>query len=367
MRAWGGALVAVTLALGAGCTDDTLIDGRWRQSEWDYLTTFRRTPLYEPDLPGTPMQVALGRRVFFDTTYSDVANQTSSRVSVSCATCHKPPWFVDDSPSSLGVTWTGRNTIALVDIAYRDGGFAWDGKFATAALVLDLPVTGPMASTEDALASAIVAQYPDLYVDAFGAVPYVMPGMPDAATICTNVGEAIAAYEARFTTGLSPFDLYVGGDLEAIGERAKHGLELFIGDALCSECHDGPQFSDGEYHNTGVPQVGDHARPVDHGRGGLDGVCPDPDVPCAFDGAFRTPSLRNVDRTAPYMHAGQLATLDDVVSFYWHGGGGDGQYAGTKDTDLVHSLELDETDRADLVAFLATLTGNQVDEDWYTP
>jgi len=155
-----------------------------------------------------------------------------------------------------------------------------------------------------------------------------------------------------------------------LSESAKHGLELFIGEALCSDCHTGEAFADGCYHNTGVPQV-PNPQTAELDRGRYDSKIDDPlrglpahCDPSRLEGAFRTPSLRNVAMTAPYMHAGQLATLDDVVNFYWRGGG-DASFPGTKDP-LLHELpELTAQDRADLVAFLQSLTSAPVDPDWY--
>ncbi|HSS00660.1 MAG TPA: hypothetical protein VLM79_26555, partial [Kofleriaceae bacterium] len=157
-------------------------------------------------------------------------------------------------------------------------------------------------------------------------------------------------------------------------------LRLFIGKAACVDCHSGPTFSDQDFHNTGVPQVGATAAKVDNGRfddlartlsnafngagkfsddmaagtAKLDGLAVTDDL----KGLFRTSSLRHIDRTGPYMHAGTLATLEDVVRFYnW--GGGDAGFAGNKSAAMAPLLLTDE-EQSDLVSFLRALTGDPI-------
>jgi cytochrome c peroxidase len=374
MRAWGGALVAV-ISLAMGCSEDTLVDGRWSQRDWEYLQTLRRQPPQPPDNPDLELARAkLGQALFFDTSYSDRAYRDESRTTrtaMSCATCHKPPWFVDTTPLSQGVLKpTRRNTIALVDVAYQTGQLTWIGQFDTVPAVLDLPLRGPMQSAYVELAATIATQYRSEYELAYGPIPGIEPGQLNVDKLCDNAEDALAAYERQLTTGSASFDYYLDDPVQNdLSESAKHGLELFIGDALCSNCHTGQNFADGCFHNTGVPQV-PNPQTGEFDRGRYDAKVVDPlhglpeHCPKALEGAFRTPSLRNVTMTAPYMHAGQFATLDDVVDFYWRGGA-DGLFPGTKDV-LLHQLpELTAQDRADLVAFLQSLTSAPVDPDWY--
>jgi cytochrome c peroxidase len=172
----------------------------------------------------------------------------------------------------------------------------------------------------------------------------------------------------------SPFDELVAGRTTALGAAEVAGLQVFLGKGRCVSCHKGPNLTDDDFHNLGVPQSGDHVPPTDNGRfadipplvaspfndqgphsddrntGRLDGLMAMP--PESTKGQFRTPSLRNVGDGAPYMHAGQLATLEDVVEFYDRGGGE--PPAGDKDTAMV-ALNLTATEKANLVAFLRAL------------
>ncbi len=220
--------------------------------------------------------------------------------------------------------------------------------------------------------------------------------------VYANYGKLLEAYLRRLVSGPSPFDRYIAGERDALSASAARGLRLFVGKAACHECHSGPMLSDAAwngrawepgkgFHNLGLAQDPDAVPTIadrDIGRGPLlralladspnplnvfSGVSRFSDDPAygrakleraaAVDpdaqlGAFRTPSLRNVAQTAPYMHNGYLATLDDVVRFYDQGGHASG-FVGEKDK-LVFELDLTEQERADLVAFLKSLTGEPV-------
>jgi len=206
--------------------------------------------------------------------------------------------------------------------------------------------------------------------------------------VMSNLVKAIAAYERRLVRGPASFDAFAAGvranDAErmaAISPAAQRGLRLFIGRAGCRTCHVGATFSDGAFHNTGVPPA-DGGAPRDAGRyTGLPIVRADPfNAAGAFsddpDGAaaarvqrlvagpetwgqFKTPTLRNVAETAPYMHAGQLATLEAVVRYY---STLDGAILPTHHQETILApLDLSEMEIADLVAFLETLSGAPLD------
>jgi cytochrome c peroxidase len=192
-----------------------------------------------------------------------------------------------------------------------------------------------------------------------------------------NFGKVLEAYVRRLSSDRSRLDDYVGGHDSMLSADEVAGLRLFIGKAGCVTCHKGPHLSDDQFHNLGVQQAGAHAPAMDLGRfadvppllaspfnsagafsddphaGRLEGLTATP--PAAQQGQFRTPSLRNVAATPPYMHAGQLATLEDVVDFYDRGG--DTPTVGTKDP-LIRPLELSPPEKAQLVAFLKTLTAS---------
>jgi cytochrome c peroxidase len=201
-------------------------------------------------------------------------------------------------------------------------------------------------------------------------------------TILANYGKAIAAYMRLLVSRDAPFDGWIGsnGTNTAIDAAAARGAKLFVGKARCISCHSGPHFSDDKFHNLGVPQQGDRVPPTDDGRfangaqllgspfnvngafsddtntGRLAGLT-NP-MPADTKGAFRTPGLRGIAQTAPYMHSGQIATLEDVVDFY-NRGGGTPPAGQTKDSQMF-PLGLTAGEQADLVSFLKTLNGAAV-------
>jgi len=195
--------------------------------------------------------------------------------------------------------------------------------------------------------------------------------------VFANFGKAIEAYERRLvSTNFAPsaFDRMLAGDDTAMSPAAVRGARLFVGKAACNECHRGSAFSDGKFHNVGCPQEGDHAFVTDVGHhDGIAGVKADPfnragtfsDHPddshlrdlTASDadlGAFKTPTLRNIAKTAPYMQDGVYGTLWDVVNHY-NFGGATGAYAGTREATIAPLL-LDPNEVDDLVEFLRALS-----------
>ncbi|HEX6099841.1 MAG TPA: cytochrome c peroxidase [Thermoanaerobaculia bacterium] len=344
-----------------------------------------------------PQAVALGQRLFFDT-------RLSSNGKVSCATCHLPDReFQDGKPLADGVGTTGRRTMPVAGTAYAPFLF-WDGRkdslWAQALGPLESPVEH--GGTRAQYAHVVAANYRAEYEQLFGplpdlsGVPRVAGPVPDAAAaqawkdltgrqrdhvtaIYVNIGKSIAAYERRIQYGPSRFDRYV--DTLARTGRAPSGvltadetagLQLFLGKANCTQCHNGPLLTNNEFHNTGVA-AGTAPEP-DRGRmAGARGVLGDefncrskwsdakPEQ-CAeldfmvtdaheLERAFKVPSLRNVADRAPYMHAGQLATLDDVVAHY-----NNAPAAPAGHTELK-PLKLSAAEVRQLTAFLRTLSG----------
>jgi cytochrome c peroxidase len=214
------------------------------------------------------------------------------------------------------------------------------------------------------------------------------PAQPDDRATVNRIyvqfGKAIAAYERRLVSNAfagSPFDDFMNGDATAMSPAAIRGARLFVGRAGCAECHRGPTFSDFDFHNIGTPQTGEHAHPTDLGL--YDGikylgatvgsehhdftrsslfsdqmveVAPAllGDPPAGAMGQFKTPTLRNVAKTAPYMHDGVYKTLWDVVNHYNFGGATGGPYAGEKSLALAPLL-LTDGEMSDLVEFLRAL------------
>ena len=344
-----------------------------------------------------PRAVALGQRLFFDP-------RLSSNGKVSCATCHMPDReFQDDKPLADGVGTTGRRTMPVAGTAYAPFLF-WDGRkdslWAQALGPLESPVEH--GGTRAQYAHVVAAHYRTEYEQLFGplpdlsGVPIVAGPVPDpiaasawkglsdrqrdrVTSIFVNIGKSIAAYERRIQYGPSRFDRYV--ETLARTGRAPEGvlttdetagLQLFLGKANCTQCHNGPLLTNNEFHNTGVA-AGNVPEP-DHGRmAGARGVVNDefnckskwsdakPEQ-CAeldfivtdaheLERAFKVPSLRNVADRAPYMHAGQISTLDDVVAHY-----DKAPAAPTGHTELK-PLKMNPTELRQLASFLRTLSG----------
>jgi len=208
----------------------------------------------------------------------------------------------------------------------------WDGKFTNVPQLVLAVLANPRnmnMQNEGALVARLtsVPEYRAQFREMFGGPPTKR-----------RVALAIDAYVRGLTTPNSPFDRYAAGDKKALTNAQKRGLALFVGKAECTMCHRGPNFEDDQFHALGVK--GD-----DSGRFKITGAEADRN-------AFKTPTLRNVARTAPYMHDGSLATLRDVINFYNAGGG-----AQQPKSMLLRKLNLTEKEKSDLVAFLESLTG----------
>jgi len=303
-----------------------------------------RVPLGLPPLPAStiaadPAVVTLGKRLFYDPVLS--LDQT-----VSCSTCHDPRFgFADRRQVSTGVGGKRgtRNAPTIANVAYFPMDF-WDGRAPKLEKQAEAPVENPvemahsLAGVEQRLNAS--AEWRARFQQAFGAGAITYP----------QVAQALAAFERTLLVGNSPFDrFYYGHDENAISDSAKRGFDIFRDPARgnCIACHEiGPDyalFTDGKFHNIGVGYVDNGWR--DEGRFA---ITHDP----ADHGAFKTPSLRNVARTAPYMHDGSLLTLDDVISFYSNGGNPNPNI-----DPKVHQVGFGLTGREDMIEFLRTLTG----------
>jgi cytochrome c peroxidase len=333
---------------------------------------------------------------------------------ISCESCHQAAGAFDDTRSmpdatSLGADWTGRNTPTALNAAFYDYLF-WDGRADTLwAQALGPAESAPeMAGDRLRIAHVMFGQYRDLYDAIFepdldasldpasaDAARFPASGSPGTAAfdgmtaadqlivdrVYANFGKAIEAYERLLVTRDTAFDRYAAGDFTALSPSARRGLALFIGTAACVQCHSGPFFTDQRFHNLGVPQMGPHAPATDMGRlpaianvldnpfNSAGAFSDDPEAgmarlgllmpDAALLGTFRTKSLREISRTAPYMHDGAMATLRDVVVFYNQGGGTapmHGAFVGTVDR-LIRPLNLTDHQIDDLVAFLEALEG----------
>ena len=284
------------------------------------------------DNPATPEKIELGKRLFFE-------KRLSGDMSTSCATCHAPEKaFTDGLVRSRGFNGKTlrRNSPTVLNAAYNSAQF-WDGRAAT----LDEQCKGPLLSPDEmnmASETQIVERlsaipgYRKDFQEVFGAPPSL-----------NLVAKAVSAFERTLVTPDSRFDRYAAGDKKALTDPEKRGLVLFFGKAACSECHKGSNFTDNKYHNLGFGQA--PGSPNDAGRFEISHNPED-------QGAFKTPTLRNVALTGPYMHDGSSKTLEDVIDLYDRGGGDD-----PNKSKLVYKLELTPQEKSDLVAFLKSLTG----------
>lgn len=283
------------------------------------------------DAPLTAASVALGRRLFFDPSLSSDGR-------VACASCHDPERsFADSLPVSRGVHGTTgrRNTPALINALWNRS-FFWDGRATSLEEQVLRPIEDP--AEMDARVVDVVARLRKdaAYVAAFEAA-YGTP--PERGTLA----RALAAYVRTILSGDAPFDRFRAGAADALSPAAKAGFRLFVGRANCATCHVGPTFSDQRFHNTGVAFRDGVV--VDSGRFLVTRRTEDL-------GAFRTPTLRDVERTAPYMHDGSLATLEDVIDFYAAGG----RPSPHLDRE-IRPLRLGPEEKRALIAYLRALTG----------
>jgi cytochrome c peroxidase len=289
----------------------------------------RPTTIPHPEDNGfTPAREELGRALFFDP-------RLSGSGWISCASCHNPGLAWGDAlPRAIGdgMKTLGRRTPTILNLAWAEAMF-WDGRADTleAQALGPIEAAGEMNMPIDRMISRVaeIPGYRTLFERAY-------PGEPIAPE---TVAKAIATFERRVVSASAPFDRWVAGDGNAISADAQQGFMLFNTKARCEKCHSGWRFTDDSFHDIGVP--GD-----DLGRGAhLTGI----DV---MRHAFKTPTLRNVDRRAPYLHDGSVATLDALVDFYDRGG----LVSRPSLSPELKPLGLTADEKRQLVAFLRTLT-----------
>ncbi|MDG2308440.1 MAG: cytochrome c peroxidase [Candidatus Binatia bacterium] len=287
------------------------------------------------DNPLSAEKVSLGKLLFFDKRLSKDGN-------ISCASCHNPfHGFADTDPTSSGVGFlTGlRNSPTSINRLFSAEQF-WDGRAKDLEEQSHGPLTNPvemaMASHDDVVKEVARLQgYAPLFEKAFGKGEITMP----------RIAQAIASYERTVLAGNAPYDRYRAGNKGAMSAEQVKGLELFEGKADCATCHVSFNFSDEMYHNLGVGWDAKGKKFADPGR--FDMTEKDADK-----GKFKTPTLRNVTDTAPYMHDGSEATLRDVMVLYNRGGN-----ANPGLDAKMKALNLSDTEIDALVAFMFALTG----------
>jgi cytochrome c peroxidase len=277
------------------------------------------------DNPLTVEKVELGKQLYFDP-------RLSRDNTISCASCHDPEkgWsngerFATGVRGQVG----GRSAPTVVNSGYMRLQF-WDGR----AIEVEGQALGPIQNPieMDMTLEEVVARlnkidgYREQFQKVFGT-----------DVTAEGIAKAIGAFERTIVSGNTPYDRFKAGQADALSEAAQRGMKLFFGKAHCSACHSGPLFTDGSFHNIGV---GMDAPEPDVGRQAVSGLLGD-------RGAFKTPSLRDIARTAPYMHDGSLPTLEAVVDYYNKGG-----IANPQLDEEIFPLNLTDQEKTDLVIFL---------------
>jgi cytochrome c peroxidase len=383
----------------------SLFQARWSEDELASLRTLWIGSL--PPLPADPSNqyaddpeaAAFGQKLFFDTRFS-------SNGKVACATCHLPDkLFQDGIPLSHGVGTTDRRAMTLIGTAYSPW-FFWDGRkdsqWAQALGPMESPVEH--GSNRTYYAHLIDQYYRAEYESIFGAMPEVsyLPlvtgsvqsgeviaaweamsaeDRENVTRIYVNMGKSIAAYERHLIPGESRFDSYVEAVLDNDYASANEiltpdeiaGLKLFIGEANCTDCHNGPLFTNNDFHNTGVPAADGLPEDLGRAKGAQQVLADEFNCLSIYSDAderecleltymvtdtheqerqFKPPSLRNVFNRGPYMHAGQFATLEDVLH----------HYNTAPEAPAGHSelepLNFTPEQIAQIIAFLKTLDGS---------
>jgi cytochrome c peroxidase len=279
-------------------------------------------------------KIDLGKQLYFD-------GRLSKSGAISCAFCHNPgTGFADPRQTSIGIGGGvgGRQSPTVYNTAFNHVQF-WDGRARSLEEQAIGPIQNPieMGETHENVVSKLkkLKGYQQQFRAVFGTEVNLQ-----------GIAEAIAAYERTVISTNSSFDKYVAGDTKAMDESAVRGMALFKGKARCILCHNGPNFTDNQFHNLGVPQVGPMKE--DLGRYNVSKAEKD-------KGAFKTPTLRSITETAPYMHDGALKTLEEAVDFLNAGGG-----ANSNLSPLVKPLNLASEEKTDLVNFLKALTGEPI-------
>jgi cytochrome c peroxidase len=298
------------------------------EKAWQALFRREAQPPAPPDNPLTPAKVALGARLFSDPRLSGDGRR-------SCASCHRPELaFSDGRARAQGRNGAAlsRNTPSLFNLAWSSAYF-WDGR----APSLEAQVVMPIAAADEMGGDwALILRRLN---DDAGLLAALQAAFPAAERMTEDsLAKALAAYVRSLVSPPTRFDAFIEGDGEALNPSELRGFRLFTGKAGCVLCHVGWRFSDDRFHDIGLASR-------DLGRGGVVGGTPG--LP-----AFKTPSLRELAHTAPYMHDGSRATLAAVLKHY----AGGSQQRPSLAPSLQPRLTLTAAERADLIAFLGTLS-----------
>lgn len=323
-------LAAMALPWPAGSADLDALKSAYRRPA---------TPAPEPaDNASSAAKVRLGFILFQD-------RRLSRDAALACVDCHRPEKdWQDGLARAAGAEGRplSRRTPPLYDLAWGKSFFR-DGRARSleAQALAPIEAQDEMAQPLDALVARLeaVAFYRGLFEDAFPEAPAVTAG---------NIAKAVAVFVRTIESGETPFDRWIAGNEDAMDAAAQRGFRLFTTTAGCSACHAGWRLTDDGFHDTGLPGT-------DRGRGAVTRAAADAQ-------AFRTPGLRNVARRAPYMHDGSIASLRAVVDRY-----AEGLIERPTLSPRLRGLSLSEGERADLVAFLDSLTDDEKPEPRWSP
>lgn len=372
-----------------GARKAPLFDGRFSPWEVDTFHAMAVPGAPPPDpsnaYANTIAAIDLGEALFQEKAFSPNED-------VSCLSCHDPAKaYADGLPQAIGVARGDRNTPSLLTASYARAQF-WDGRADSLWMQALAPIEAPaeIGGSRLRVAHTLFDHHRDAYETAFGPIPALddatrfpadgMPGTPswsamapadreEVTRIFVRAGKAIAAYERTLRPKANRFDRYIAGERDALSNFEKDGLHVFL-TAGCAQCHHGPRLTDDAFHVVGFPTGRADGAPD---RGYIDGAAtlaasefsrsgPHSDAPAprpprppmpAMLGAFRTPSLRGLPRTAPYGHGGTFATIEDVVHFYARGAPPDRGPTAGQVAPLFVPFEADA--EAKLAAFLRVL------------
>jgi len=336
------------LSLSSCRDDEVLTDIAYEPQPYEVVTPEGYPRLEVPDdNPMTQAGGALGRELFYDPILSGDG-------SMSCASCHKQELaFTDNLAVSTGIDGIAgrRSAMSLVDVGFFYRGLQWDGKITTLEEQALLPVEDPI-ELHHTWPNVVEKfreheEYPTLFRQAFG----IEKGSEITKELAAK---AIAQFERSLvSSGNSRYERALVGRADLTDEEIM-GFEIYfdqnseLPDGQCFHCHGGPLFTDNDYRNNGLDTAPEFDSFKDLGRGEITGVRSD-------NGKFRTTSLKNIELTAPYMHDGRFSTLEEVLDHYISGG-----HPSINKDALMDSIDLDNKEKAAVIAFLRTLT----DEDF---
>lgn len=277
---------------------------------------------YPENNPNKKVTEELGKQLFFDP-------RLSGSRALSCASCHHPGLgWTDPLPNTFRpVKSLERQTPSLINVAYQKR-FFWDGRSDSLEKAIELHLKEQSLTAISV--PALPAAYKQKFEQAFGS----------PAITSISISKALANFLRTIVSRNSPFDRWIAGDKNALSLSAQRGFKLFTGKAGCVNCHTPPLFSDSAFHNTGLDTL-------DPGHFDISGNPEDRN-------RFRTPALRHISQTAPYMHMGSKRSLMQVIEYYSTGGDGHGS------NNEIHKIGLTEQQEQELLDFLMSLTGSNI-------